>query len=333
MDELLKLKQAIAHLEDREVRQLLLLLFMKAEQPNEDYGEQVIEIAHALIDTFKEQAREISVRHVHIVFDKQVAGSLKRAFKRDDMLPTEAIIFVPDILSIGPVTEVHTLRGIERRYDWLSENLRDANMQQKKQGFIQAIQEIQTIKNREKVFIWTGQNAHEQTGMRIALALLQNHMNDMVLIDSFHAFHHVYDFPVMQEQGLPQLTAELIPEQLIRIYKEIHHIGLTNDERGRLCEEGFEILASDNRLRSFIDSRIVLEDETRDDVFLLSFIRDYQQGEGCFVPAKRIITGFLSEMPHYTGARWLDYRLRALIANGSLQYEGDLSTSSLYSVK
>lgn len=333
MEDLFKLKQAIANLEDPEVRQLLLLLFMKAEENNGNYENEVLDIAKSLIETFKEQAEEIRIENVHIVFSKRAADQLKQAFRQTELAKSEVVVYFPDILSIGPVTEVHTLQGIQQRYEWFMENFNDKEIQNRKHAFIQAIKEIQMIKNKEKVMIWTCQNAHEQTGLRIVLALLQNHMNEMTIIDSFQAFHQLYNFPQMQEQGLPKLTEDLVGEQLLYIYERSKHMTLSNDVRGAFCEAGFEILATDSVLRSWINGRIVHEEEYRDDAHLLSYVRDQQRSEEHFIKASRIISEISDEMDQYTGDEWLNYRLLMLIAKGDLQYKGDLVSPRLYKVK
>lgn len=333
MEDLFKLKQAIANLEDREVRQLLLLLFMKANEGDGAYEEEVMEIAHSLIATFKEQADEIHIENVHIVFSEASASNLKQAFRQTNMVNTEAVIYLPDRLSIGPIAEVHTLQGIEQRYQWFIENFHVEEVIKMKETFIQAIKDIYMIKNREKIIIWTSQNAHEQTGLRIVLALLQNHMNAITIINSFESFHQLYNFPQMQEEGMPRLTEDLIAEQLLYIYNRTKHIRLSNDVRGALCEAGFEILATDSVLRSWTNGRIVHEDETRDDAYLLSYVQNRQGKEERFVRASRIIADLGDEMEQYTGGEWLDYRLRMLVAKGYLQYKGDLSSARLYEVK
>src|SRR3954447_13582106 len=113
MENLNQLKQAISKLDEREAKALLNLIFIRAEQYEEDEMTRILQsMKKSLIQVSRNEEKIEHRQTVHILFGDSPAGSLKAAFRNNPYAKTEEIIVLPHILSVGPIESVHTKKGI-----------------------------------------------------------------------------------------------------------------------------------------------------------------------------------------------------------------------------
>ena len=338
MENINQLKLVISKLYEREAKALLNLIFIRAEQYEEDEMISILQsMKKSMIQVLRNE-EEISHRQtVHIVFGDSHAGSLKAAFRNAPYAQTEEIIVLPHILSVGPIESLHTKKGIENRFQWFEEHYRDDfnELEEYKQGMLNAIEKIKGIPPYQQILIWTCENAAEQTGLRIVLYLLQNKVNEVFELNTFKAFHELYTYPMLKEEQYPLTSGELVPEKLLQFYEQFELKPMDDAKRHALLDEGRNLLLSKSLLRTWENDELWHSNIERDDDFIIQCAKKLhkERGKHDYMKAARLIGEVIGHMQQYTGDEWIEYRLRDLIAKGIFAYQGDLRAMRLYEVK
>ncbi|WP_147640309.1 DUF1835 domain-containing protein [Paenisporosarcina sp. HGH0030] len=299
---------------------------------------KIEELQRTLMTDGNKKIDKIQAQTVHIIFGESPAGSLRAAFRNTPYEKTEEIIVLPDILSVGPVKNIHTKEGMQARFHWFKERYRDEGNERDVAmlRMIDSVDRIKAIPQVQDIVIWTCNNAHEQTGLRIVLALLKGKLNTIFVINTYTAFHKLYDLHPYEED-YPKATGELPSEKLSCFYEQYKQHPLKDIRRTSLCEEGKNLLNNDQSLlRTWADHQLwhynVL---TRDDDLIITCakrLNEELEYPG-FIKAARVIGEVLGQMEQYTGDEWLEYRLRCLIELEIFEYEGNLKAMRYYGVK
>ena len=338
MENINQLKQAISKLNEREVKALLNLIFICAEEYEEDAMIKILQsMKKSLIQVLRNEEEIEHRQTVHIVFGDSTAGSLKAVFRNTTYSKTEEIIVLPHILSVGPIESLHTTKGIENRFQWLKEHYRDDfnDLEEYKQGMLNAIEKIKGIAPYQQILIWTCENAAEQTGLRIVLYLLKDKVNEVFELNTFKAFHELYTYPMLEEEQYPRTSGELVPEKLLQFYEQFELRPMNCAKRHALLDEGRNLLLSESLLRTWEHNELWHSDVERDDGFIIQCAKKLhkEQSKHDYMKAARLIGEVIGHMQQYTGDEWIEYRLRDLIAKEIFVYRGDLNAMRLYEVK
>ena len=341
LDNTNQLKQAITKLSDIDAKSLLFQLFLQAEtnEPGQ-FVKKLREIKQSLMI-----AQPVGhPQTVHIVFGDSTAGSLQVAFHGTAYEETEEVLVLPDILSVGPVKGLHTKEGIQARFQWLKDryqdaiNERDAYMH----GMTEAIDRIKAIPSYQDIVIWTGNNAHEQSGLRIVLALLKDKWNTVSILNTFTAFHELYTYPALAEENYPQTSNG---QDLLLFYEQFDMRPVRPEKREALCKEGWNMLLEEGHsmlsnepylIRTWGDNELWHNTNIDcDDDFIITCAKRMHAEEETFdfIKAARVVGEVCGHMEQYRGIEWIEYRLRCLIEQGIFEYEGDLKAMRLYQVK
>ncbi len=344
LDKTNQLKQAIANLSEVEAKSLLFQLFSRGEM-NEP-AQFVIELRE-----MKQSLMSItSTNHaqtVHIVFGDSIAGYLGGAFHDTAYKETEEILVLPDILSVGPVIGLHTKEGIETRFQWLKDRFQDAINERDAymHGMMEAVERIEAIPSYQDIVIWTGNNAHEQTGLRLVLALLKDKWNTVFILNTFTAFHELYIYPELAEENYPKTSSGLSSDELLLFYEQYDMRPIRQAKREALCKEGWNMLLEEGYSMPSDEPYLIRTWEhnelwhytniDRDDDFIIACAKRMhaEEGRSDFIKAARVVGEVLGNMEQYRGDDWIEYRLRCLIEQGVFDYEGDLKEMRLYQVK
>lgn len=340
MENINQLKTVISKLNEREAKALLSMILIRSEQGE---GDQVIELVQSINKSLRQNLHnQEQVQHpqtVHILFGDSQGGSLKAAFRNTLYMKTEEIIVLPDILSVGPIESLHTKEGINHRFQWFKDNYRvDLNdLEEMKQRMVKAIEKIKAIPPYQQVYIWTGENAAEQVGLRFVLYLMQNKVNEVVELNTFKAFHEIHIYPALKEEDelYPRTSGELRPEELLLFYEHIELRPLNDAKRQALSEEGKNIILIESHLRTWDHGQTWMVNHDRDDELIIECANKLQleQGVQDYIQASRLIGEVMGHMKQCTRDQWIEYRLRELISKGIFDYQGDLSAMRLYEVK
>ena len=307
---------------------------------NSEVSEEMLRyMRQSIIKMGEEKQGTKDVQTVHIVFGDSPGGSLRVAFRETDYEQTEEIIVLPDILSVGPMKDLHIEAGIEARFRWFQERytLAEDDFEQYKHRMLGAVEKVKNISPHQDIVIWTCQNAHEQTGLRVVLAMLKDKLNAVFVLDTFTAFHEIHAYPQLAEDHYPKTSGELTSEALLLFYEQYELRPLQKAKRQALCGEGSRMLLDDYDLIRTWEHQELWQNTNvdRDDAFIIACAKRLHEEDGQveFRKAARLIGEVLGHMEQYTGDEWLEYRLRYLIEQGVFTYRGGLNAMRFYEVK
>ncbi|MEG0259062.1 MAG: DUF1835 domain-containing protein [Lysinibacillus sp.] len=335
MENIHQLKQAIKKLSAEDAKSTLFLLLVNGALSEE----QLRDMRRSICKVGEEKQATKNAQTVHIVFGDSPGGSLRAAFRETDYEQTEEIIVLSDMLSVGPLKDLHIKAGIEARFRWLQEryNLEHDDFEQFKQGMLEAVEKVKNIPPHQDIVIWTCQNAHEQTGLRLVLAMLKDKLNSVFVLDTFTAFHEIHEYPQLAEDHYPKTSGELTSNALLLLYEQHEMRPLQKVKRQTLCEEGAQMLLDDYNLIRTWEHRELWNNHNldRDDAFIIACAKGLHEEDGTvtFHKAARLIGEVLGHMEQHRGDEWLEYRLRCLVEQGVFAYSGDLKAMRYYEVK
>lgn len=247
---------------------------------------------------------------------------------------SEKVISLYDIFSSGPIMNLHKQSGIEQRYQWLENHFRFEyeDIQQIKERFNYAVMEIKSTLRDIPIVIWIGDNAHEQTGLRLILYLLKGKSNDISVVHTTSAYINHCQRPNIKETL--KYSGEISSEQLKKIYEDDESCKfLTSRVRETYESEWEELARSEATLRIWKNEQILAVSEDYFDDFIVEKAYGIQTEE--YILAVRLIgevIGYLHD-EEYVGDRFIEYRIRQLIHNGIFLAKGDLAFMRLYKIK
>jgi hypothetical protein len=325
------LKEAIKKLSEEEAKSMLFLSLLN--------GKSSEDIKQVILHMSEDKEKAVNAQTVHILFGDSPGGSIKAAFRNTDYQKTEDIIVFPDNLSIGPVKNIHKASGIEARLEWFQKRykIEDDGLEHYRKRMLDALENVNNILPHQTIVIWTCQNAHEQTGLRLVLAMLEGKLNAVRVIDTFTAFHEKNMSPRLVEDNYPRTTGELNGETLLNFYEQFGMEPLSNVKRQTLSDEGRYLLSDDiHIIRTWACNQLLnSSNENRDDDFIIECAKRMYQEDGKveYKKAARLIGEVIGHMQQYTGDEWIEYRLRSLIKQGIFSYKGDLKAMRFYEVQ
>ncbi|WP_228550965.1 DUF1835 domain-containing protein [Sporosarcina cascadiensis] len=337
MENINQLKQAISKLDEREVKSFLHLMFLRLEQCEEREVKETLQaMKESLIQTSSREENN-GYETVHIIFGGSAGGSLKAAFRKKPYKKTEEVIVVPGVLSVGPVESLHTEQGVRNRIQWQSQHFHSfpGDFEQEEQELLKALKQVKAIPPTQPIIVWTGENAAEQTGLRIVMYLLRNKPNDLSEMNTNKAFHDIHVYQEQKTEYYYRHSGEMAPEQLLELYEQYKLRPLKPTKRRALQEEGNHVLLLEDVLRTWEHGELWGLNSDRHDDFIIKCAKRLhkEQTEPDFMPAARVIGEVLGHIEQYTGDEWLEYRLRELIGKEVFSYQGDLHEMWRYQVK
>lgn len=340
------MKDTINNLDEKELKSLLFQFFfrMQAVENRKDYSEQqfFLDIKNTYNDLLEDRKNQaMDEKHTqfdttHIVFGDAPTGCLKIALKKLRINKREKIITFSDLFSIGPVWKLHELQGIVNRHEWLRThlNIEGDVLTNYLAKFMQTILEIEQIPSHQPNIIWAGENAHEQTGLRLVLYLLKEKTNDILIINTNEVYKKNFD--TTEIDYTPQHMGEFSFEQLKQIYeneKNTHE--LTQTER-KILEQQWEQQCQDKEvLRIWENNKIISVPETFYDEYIINTVKKFHKKDRHkeFIKSARIIGEVIGHLDQYVGDHFIEYRIRCLIADGIFAMEGVTKAMRYYSIK
>lgn len=272
---------------------------------------------------------------IHIVLGAAASGSLKFALKKMGLIKKERVISFWDILSIGPVWQLHEEIGVHSRFQWVEKCLSDefGEYRDYTQAFEKVLAQIRSIPEGEHVVIWAGDNAHEQTGLRLVLYLLQGKNIDITVLNTTEEYEKL--FQVKKVKYTPLHTGEMTPEKLQHIYKHGSGRLLTDHEREDYEKEWLSLAESDETLRIWRNGRIVSVPEDYYDEFIIKKAKKLSGSRKVteFMKSARVIGEVLGHLDQYVGDSFLEYRIRKLIEAEVFELEGSLEAMRFYGIR
>ncbi|WCH46433.1 DUF1835 domain-containing protein [Lysinibacillus sp. OF-1] len=329
MEHVNKLKMAVKRMSEADAKSMLFLTLMN-EQSKDDMVQFLLQ---------QNEEQDVStIETVHIVFGHSPGGSLKAAFRNSNYVKTEEIIVMPGNFSVGPLKDLHLCEGIEARFQWLQERyfIEDDGLAIFEREVKEAVEKIKSIPPHQDIIIWTCQNAHEQIGLRLVLAMLEKKPNDIYVLDTFQLFHELHIFPQLAEDNYPRSSGEVSVENVLHIYEQYQGRPLKKSVQQALSKEGLKMLMDDYCIHTWEYNELWSHhNENVDDDWIIACAKRLHedQEEAPYLMAARLIGEVLGHMEQYREAEWIEYRLRQLIQQGVFSYRGELKGMLHYQVK
>ncbi len=316
-----------------------LQMLDQLDESKEEVAAKVCRMYHEFLDSHAKKARTADTKaaqNVHLVVGASMAGSLNIALEHVGRKNEELVIWVDDLLSIGPVWRLHEESGVNKRQEWLCEHLHDEDdyyMGEYAAAFLRFLQRVDRLRSDVPVTLWVGENAHEQTALRFLVYLLRDKANPVRLINTTARYHEVirpqYDI-VFRHSG------EMSAKDLAALYAENRENGsfLSEPERKRLEREWLRLSAEERVLRVWKDGQLHSAAEDSFDQDIVQSVRDAQRrGNGEFIKAARAVGEAMANVPEHVGDAFIEYRVRQLIYEGILEIKGVPKAMRSYSIR
>lgn len=252
---------------------------------------------------------------IHIVFSEADGGVLQQAMEMDESLKGE-IMIIRDDFSVGPLEDIYSDEGTERRNEWWREvmaagdprhiELFDDN--QKMRQLADTLRENE----EESVWIWAAQNKQDVCGYYWTLYFLKEFQGRI-------NFLYLNNLPFINEKGgvfYPNFLSEIPAKEFLKAKKLARPITLSEfevdpDEWMKLCQEGKGVRILEG------GKKLVQADYDFFDNDLRKFVMpDWQK-----VP--RIIHNYCNKAKHLASESYLMWRLKKLIADGRFDHQGN----------
>ncbi|GEN35821.1 DUF1835 domain-containing protein [Aneurinibacillus danicus] len=339
------LREMIDGLTEKEAKTLLYHIFLRVnlveetQYSQEQFFTDVSEIYKRILNYKANQMHnEENGLHkkVHIIFGDSASGCLRAALKGLGVNQEEKVITFSSLFSIGPVWQLHTEEGRKERKEWFTKHFRysEEDATHYIQCFQNALGEISSIPSDVPITIWTGENAHEQTGLRFVLYLLNEKANDITVINATKA--HAAYFNQAELTYTVLHTGEIVPEKLQAIYEKSRLNQLLSlQDRKRLAEEWLRLADTNEVLRIWKNGYVQSITEEWFDPHVIQAAQELhsKQKKKDFVKAARVIGEALGSLEQYVGDEFLEYRLRMLIGQNVFEAVGSLEAMRYYSVR
>ncbi|GIN36310.1 hypothetical protein J5TS1_38130 [Bacillus licheniformis] len=262
---------------------------------------------------------------VHIAFGESAGGSINMMLKQSGGTHEKSLIVLPELFSIGPLQKLEVKEGRVNRYEWLKTYLNDRFHESGKRysRFEVAVSALSGIPEQASVFIWTGDHAHEQTGLRFVHHILRQ-MNLAV----FH-LNTTKFFPHTRSSG------ELNDENLRFIYEQGDQAAVTAAEGRRLAEEWTALSQQTSVLRVWEDGRIKSVKEDFFDSFIIEKLAQLQKNRSAntFINCLSLIGEVIGHLEENIGDEFIEYRILELIRKGIFEMKGTTKGMRYFNVR
>lgn len=270
----------------------------------EEINEHIQKVEHL-------KGRMDEVGAVHIITSESAAGSLRVGLEKPN-----TVIGFPDSFAIGPLWKLDEEIGRDFRKQWLYENINDEQDDYAYENKLNnTLREIRDIGDNVPIYIWYGNNANEQTGLRFYLYLLREKANKIFLMN---------------------VTGEIDSEKFRGFFiNNKDQNPLCDNIRSRFYGEWEQLAQSKEVLRIWRKNEIKGVLESYYDDYILKTIEKLHQQQDTkdFVNVGDVIGELLVMMDTYIDVFFLEYRIRHLIYSGALALKGIPKSMRHYSVK
>lgn len=192
---------------------------------------------------------------IHILFGAVSSEGFKVALKEMGLDKKKKVISFWDIFSVGPIWQLHKENGLEMRFDWMKKCISDGSeFYDYQPRYIKTLNKINSIPEGTHITIWTSDNAHEQTGLRYVMFLLQEKNIDITLMNTTKAFEEL--FPVKHVKYTPLNTGEISPDKLQIIYEKGLGQFLSDHDKEQLQNDWLSLSENQEVLRLWRNGRI-----------------------------------------------------------------------------
>ncbi len=265
---------------------------------------------------------------VHIVFQEADIAVLKKSFSLDETLKGD-VIQIKDDFAVGPIANIFSLEGIEARKQWWREvlaggdydGLVDAGEINDNKTVTELIEKLNN-NTEETVWLWAAPNKHDISGYYWLISQLKNFQGRIFIL-------YLHNLPFINEKGhifYPTNIFEIQPKEFLKAKKLAREVTLSEfevdpDEWTKLCSE-------DKGVRTLEGGKkLVQHDYDYYDNEIMKFITpDWQK-------VNKLFHTFFSKSKNATGDAYLLWRLKLMIAEGTIDAQGEIKNMKDFEVK
>ncbi|CAH1210579.1 DUF1835 domain-containing protein [Paenibacillus sp. JJ-223] len=293
------------------------------------FGEKLYRCIEAQVNAIEQerlQAEQLQTT-VHIIFSLSDAGSLKVTLSKLGKRLENRVLAFNDMFSVGPIKDLHTLRGQQARQAWITENDPEHlfSVRHNAANEIGAMMDtLRNIPESKKVIIWCADNAHDQTGLRFALYVLRERKNVIHIANVTHACKEMGTN--WGEEAAPYAAAHIERDTYVEMVKNYGEgYALNRAERIALEAEWEELAGQDHILRLWKNGSIIgCEEEDLDDVIVSSMVelQRHQENSGAFVEAADLVIHVLNSIRQRVTLTFITHRIWKLVSEGVFVFRG-----------
>lgn len=315
-----KLDERLKEFGNGEYRLLLRQLLKTANQEERLYT--LLEMHIEAIYNHRIQAEQRQT-YVHLVFSLSNAGSLKVALSKLNGSEGHRVVAFNELFSVGPIADLDTQGGQRNRELWMMEHLPDtffgasSNQEHRIEPMMETLRKIPVNKT---IVIWSGDNAHDQTGLRFALYLLREQKNPVHVVNVSQAH---------RDMGLsgaaPITVAQGDWESFLEIVKRCGEgIPLQFGLRKQYEQEWLELSSQNHLLRLWGSGDIIGCDEKELDPVIVSAVAKLQdENTECdFIKGSDVVIRVLEETRQLISVSFITYRIWKLVSDRVLRFQG-----------
>jgi len=256
----------------------------------------------------------------HIVFGESDIETLKKAQELDDSLAGEVVI-IRDDYAVGPVQNIYETEGYQQRRDWCISLVEYSPYDSKELSdlvddrlAVHNLKKALDENEKEEVWIWMGQNAHDVCGYYWLISQLNNYQGRVVVL-------YLNNLPFINEKGqifYPTYIHQIQPKEFLKAKKLNRKVTLSEfevdpDEWTRLCNENAMVRILEG------GKKIVSKEESFYDKDITAVLStDWQKGN-------KAIFNILGKMKIKTGDIFLLWRMKKLAEEDQIEINGDPS--------
>ncbi|MCT4584579.1 MAG: DUF1835 domain-containing protein [Peptostreptococcaceae bacterium] len=259
--------------------------------------------------------------YTHIVFGDSAKGSLKYFFENNENDYSGEVVGLVDDLSIGPLYKIDEEEGFRQRIHWIN-NLNKEVMPYFEE-YSNAVEDSYTnlndINKTHIIIIWHGNNANDQVGLRYLLSKLEN--------------KNIYEVDVSQnaikffrnEAYIPRALGECSIENIEKVILNMKKFD--SEKLENLKNDWSRLKDSKENLRIVENGEIIdVEEDFYDSKIVANTGFNFKM-------AARIIGKTMGESKHLVTDTYIDYRIRKLIEQGKIKYQGHLESMRDYQIR
>ncbi len=308
-----------------------LNIMKESQEDRDEIIEGLISLYDEMLNVRKnDQYLTRQYKTVHIVCGDAAAGTL-----RVGLGCGHKVIGFPDFFAEGPIWQLHQDAGRKHRYEWLKDHLNIENdymEEEYEQRIFKTLEEMNDIPKHMPIVLWTGENAHEQTGMRYLIYLLKDKANDIFLINSTMAFKELYE---AERDEYFYHTGGIEPEKINSIAENRRLLLLSAETRRTYEEEWIALAETKEVLRIWEKGQLKSVHDHYFDPIIIEYARKLhaEQEKHDFILSAGLIGEVLGHLDQPIGDAFLEDRLRTLIYKGVFEIKGIPKGIRYYSVK
>jgi hypothetical protein len=181
------------------------------------------------------------------------------------------------------------------------------------------------------IYIWCGNNASEQTGIRFILYLLRDKDNEVILLNSTELYEK---YKANEAQSIFS-TGQLNPEDVRLLFEKNKDNKPLSDQERKQFQAEWEVLSETSEiLRVWENEKIKGLPENHFDPPIIRTIERLHANQEVkdFIKAGSLISEILTHGNEYD-SYFLEYRIRTLIYNGVFELKGIPKSMRHYSVR